>query len=603
MSIRQPPARPEGARATETESRISRLTRTRFTRAVRQFATSEVGGKARLLFAILMALLVGMNGLNVINSYVGRNFMTAIANRDLPEFRVQVAFYVLVFGICTVVAVFQRYMEERLGLMWRTWMTRNMVTIYLEHPTYYRMTDHFTENGEVANPDQRIAEDVKVFTTTTLSFVLMFVNGAVTAAAFSGVLWSIRPALLVLALAYAGAGSVLTVFVGGRLIALNSRQLDREADFRAELIHLRENAESVALLRHEVRLRERILRELAALAQNFRKMIGVNRNLGFFTNGYNYLIQILPALLVAPLYMRGEAEFGVITQSTMAFSALLGGISLIITQFQSISSFAAVIARLGALAEAAEQAQATTASGIQRRHSEDAIEYDHLTLTAKPGGTVLVRDLTLAIARGTRVLVVGPDDAKIALFRATAGIWDWGSGCLARPDALSLYFVPERPYVPPGTLRDFLVPAGRGAAVTDERIGSALQAVGAGTFLQRAGGLDVEGHWDELFSLGEQQLISFARIVLANPSFAILDRVCTTLEMVQVDELLALLGRHSISCVRFAKNGGTEGRLRYDAVLALGADGAWQYKRTEAGHEPTVTPSQSAATRTPSTSA
>ncbi|MBI5503534.1 MAG: ABC transporter ATP-binding protein/permease, partial [Deltaproteobacteria bacterium] len=436
---------------------IGRLTRARFSRAVRQFATSEVGGKARALFASLLALMLGINALNVVSSYVGRNFMTAIANRDMAQFRLQVLLYVAVFGVCTVVAVFQRYTEERLGLLWRAWLTQRLVTIYLEHPIYYRLTDHVLENGEIANPDQRIAEDVRVFTATTLSFVLMLLNGIFTAVAFSGVLWSISPGLFGVAVVYAAVGSFLTIALGRRLIGLNSRQLDQEADFRAELIHLRENAESVALLRHEGRLRERILRPLGELTANLLAIIGVNRKLGFFTTGYNYLIQIIPALLVAPLFIRGEVEFGVITQSAMAFSALLGAFSLIITQFQSISAFAAVISRLGDLAEAAEQAQSASASAIEMHRSQDHLEYGHLTLTSRRDRRVLVRDLRLSVARGTRLLVLGPEGPKVALFRATAGIWDSGNGSITCPDAASISFLAERPYLPPGTLREFLV--------------------------------------------------------------------------------------------------------------------------------------------------
>jgi len=561
---------------------VSRVTRARFSRAVREFAISEVGGKARVLFAALMGLLLGINGLNVVSSYVGRNFMTAIAHRDISEFRLQVVLYLVVFAVCTVVAVFQRYTEERLGLLWRAWLTHRLVGIYLEHPIYYRLTDHVLENGEIANPDQRIAEDVRVFTTTTLSFVLMVLNGVLTVVAFSGVLWSISPSLFVVAVAYAAIGSVVTVALGSRLIGLNSRQLDQEADFRTELINLRENSESIALLRHEARLEERILRPLGALTMNLLKIIAVNRNLGFFTTGYNYLIQIIPALVVAPLFIHGDVEFGVITQSAMAFSALLGAFSLIITQFQSISSFAAVISRLGALAEAAEQAQSASASAIEIRHSPDWIEYANLSLASRGDGSYLVRDLTLTVARGTRLLVLGPDDAKISLFRATAGIWDSGSGTIVCPDAPSIFFLPEKPYLPPGTLREFMVPASRNTMLATDAIAGALKAVGAEAIVEQSGGLDVERHWDDLLSLGEQQLLGFARVVLASPVFAILDRVGTALTTARVELLLAVLDEHSISYVHFAETEADATREHYDAVLELAGDGSWTCTHTGA---------------------
>ena len=165
---------------------------------------------------------------------------------------------------------------------------------------------------------------------------------------FSGVLWSISPLLFGVAIGYAALGTLTALYLGRPLVGLNYRQSDREADFRADLIHVRENAESVALLRREGLLTARLLRRIDGLGDNFRRITSVNRNLGFFTTRYNYLIQLIPLLVVAPLFIRGEVEFGVITQSAMAFAQLLGGLSLIVNQAQSLSAFAAVTARLSA---------------------------------------------------------------------------------------------------------------------------------------------------------------------------------------------------------------------------------------------------------------
>src|SRR5262249_43972637 len=191
-----------------------------------------------------------------------------------------------------------------------------------------------------------------------LPFPLMSLDGPLAVLSFSGVLETISPLLFGVAVAYPAIGTLAAIYLGRPLVGLNYRQSDQEANFRADLIHVRENAESVALSRREDQLAARLLRRIDALADNFRRITSVNRNLGFFTTGYNYLIQIIPTLIVAPLYSRGEVEFGVITQSAMAFAQLLGAFSLIVNQVQSISSFAAVIARLSALAEAVEKGDA-----------------------------------------------------------------------------------------------------------------------------------------------------------------------------------------------------------------------------------------------------
>jgi vitamin B12/bleomycin/antimicrobial peptide transport system ATP-binding/permease protein len=262
----------------------------------------------------------------------------------------QALFYLCVFAGSTLVAVIARFVEERLGILWRETLTRRLVTLYLENGAYRRLA----ESGELANPDQRMAEDVRTFTVSTLSFALMAVNSTLTILAFSGVLWTISPLLFVVAVGYAACGSLATLFLGRPLIRLNYDQLDKEASFRAGLIQVRESADSIAATEREGALTTQLLGRLADLAGNFRLITSVNRNVGFFTTGYNWLIQIIPALIIAPAFIRGDIEFGVITQSAMAFSTLVAAFSLIVTQFQALSAFAAVLARLSGLAESLE---------------------------------------------------------------------------------------------------------------------------------------------------------------------------------------------------------------------------------------------------------
>ncbi|MBM4153041.1 MAG: ABC transporter ATP-binding protein/permease, partial [Kiritimatiellaceae bacterium] len=335
------------------KSNFQAKTWVRFVSVLRAFLKSEVGWKARFLFFGLISTLFIINGMNVVNSYVGRDFMTAISDRDHAEFVRQTFFYLGIFATCTLVSVTTRFLEERLALLWRHHLTRRAMDAYLADGSYYKMDDSKT----LTNPDQRIAEDARSFTGTTLSFILMMLNSSFTVVAFAGVLWSISPLLFMVAILYAAIGSCLTIFFGRPMVGLNSDQLDREANFRSGLIHVRENAESILLSGCEDRISERLRNQLASLVRNTRRLIRFNRNMGFFTTGYNWMIQIIPALLIAPAYIDGKIEFGVITQSAMAFSTLVAAFSLIITQFQSISSFAAVVKRLSFFAQTIEDAQ------------------------------------------------------------------------------------------------------------------------------------------------------------------------------------------------------------------------------------------------------
>lgn len=558
---------------------LNSLAWSRFIRTLRAFGSSEVGKKAKLLAIGLILFLIGINVLNVITSYVGRDFMTAIANREMDNFAHRAVLYVAVFGMSTVVAVVNRFCEERLGLLWREWLTGQALIHYLQHPAYYRLG----EAGTVANPDQRIADDIKAFTVTTLSFVLMLLNGSFTIIAFAGVMWTISPLLFGVAVVYAGLGSFLTIYLGRPLVWLNYGQLDKEANFRADLLHIRENAEPIAVLRREPRISERINRHFDELVGNFRRIIGVNRNLGFFTTGYNYLIQIIPALIVAPMYIRGQVEFGVITQAGIAFVQLLGAFSLIVTQFQSISSFAAVLSRLDSLWDGIEKAQSAVSPITQEEGVDEKVEFSGLTLRM-PDGELLLDEFSYRIVPGDRIYVTGANNrAKHALFRAAAGIWDTGAGKIVRSGLDALLLVPERPYLPPGTLREALLRTTQNGALGDERLWNVLEKLGIAKAVEQAGGLDVERHWEDVLSLGELQLIVFARALLANIRFVFFDRPGTALNAGQVAAMLRLLEDHGVAYVVIGDGDDPEQPGVYDKVLDFGEAGHWLQRDAATG--------------------
>jgi vitamin B12/bleomycin/antimicrobial peptide transport system ATP-binding/permease protein len=555
-----------------------KTTLSRFVRAVGNFANSEAGWKAKLIFAGLVVLLCGVNGLNVLNSFVGRNFMTAIADRNNAEFMRQAIFYVGVFAACTIVSVVARFAEERLGLLWRESLTQRAVKLYLANKTYYRLD----VSGELANPDQRIAEDVRAFTVTTLSFVLMLLNSSFTVIAFSGVLWSISPLLFMLAVAYAACGSLVTIVLGRPLIKLNHDQLDREASFRSSLIHVRQNAESIMLAQREERQTAQLLDRLGDLVANFRQMTAINRNVGFFTTGYNWLIQIIPALVVAPAFIRGEIDFGAITQSAVAFSALVAAFSLIVTQFQSLSTFAAVVGRLSSMTDAIERPKTPIGSSIDLVEADGRLAYEGLTLLSANGGPLL-KDLSLSIPTGSRVLVTGSDQAAgVALCRATAGVATPGSGRIVRPGAGKIGFIAQRPYLPPGPLRQVLEGAAQPSEGSDDRILALLHELNLEHFVTQTGGLDTERDWGTLLSLSEQQLLALIHILLVAPQFVFLDRLGATLSSDQVRKILHMLARSSITYVNMGSP--NESPDLFDAVLECREDGGWAWTPQPSAH-------------------
>ncbi|MHB1558811.1 MAG: ABC transporter ATP-binding protein/permease [Isosphaeraceae bacterium] len=558
---------------------------TRSLRTIQLFFSSELRWKAIAWFASLLTLLLSLSLLNVVNSYVGRDFMTSIADRKWRNFIFYAAVYVGVFALSTIMAAFYRFSEERLRLLWRGWLTRLLIDLYMSRDRFYRLK----ARDEVDNPDERITEDVKSYTQTTLSFLLMTLNAAITSLAFLGVLWSITPLLVLAALVYAAVGSAMTIYLGHPLVVLDNLQLQKEADLRYHLIQTRETAEAIATTGASKTVRECLRARLADVVANNKRIIEVTRNLGFFTNGYNYLTQIIPLMIVAPLYMQFRVEFGVVTQSAMAFSAFLSGFSLIVTQFETLSSFAAVTKRLDTIAEALDQSRTAASSAIQVVTDESRVAFEDLSLRSRHEQRPLIDGLSLEVAHGGDLLIAGPDSAaESALFLATAGFWDTGQGRIVRPGPTGMAFVPTHPLTIRCSLRSQLVGTSTHHP-SDDEIHRVLERIGVAAAVLRVGGIDAEIHGPSVLSSSDLRLLEFARVLLAAPRFVFIDRMGAELNAEQVENVYRLFREAAISVISI----GDPHRLEnyHDRVLLILGEGRWRVGRPG---EPDVTTTEAA---------
>ncbi len=546
----------------------------RYLKTIRLFFSSDLRSKAISWFAVLLGLLLTVNALNVANSYVGRDFMTAISDRRPRQFLTFGVLYAGVFVGSSIVAALYRFSEERLRLLWRTWLTGTLIDRYLSKNAFFRLQT----NEEIDNPDERITEDVKSYTQTTLAFFLLSLNAVITSLTFLGVLWSITPKLVLGAIVYAAVGSAATILLGRPLVHLANLQLKKEANLRYHLIQTRETAETIATTGASATMRDCLHDRLRDVVTNNTAIIAVTRNLGFFTNSYNYLTQLIPLLLVAPMYMRGEVEFGVVTQSAMAFAQVLGGFSLIISQFETISSFAAVTERLNMISDAIDKAEIPIAGAIEVARDDNRVAYEKLTLW-KPGGQLLlIRDLTLDVPFGTNLLITGPDaTAKTALFLATAAVWEKGEGRIIRPAGDGICFVPKHPLPVRCGLRSQLVAGYPGKRFTDQELNDVLRRVGLERMVARVGGLDPEHDWPEALSAEENRLLAIARVLLAAPRFVFLDRMDGDLTPGQIDHVYEVFTESRISYLTVGEH--TSLHAHHDATLSLRNDGSWQIDR------------------------
>ncbi|HEY7327774.1 MAG TPA: SbmA/BacA-like family transporter [Gemmataceae bacterium] len=329
----------------------------RFVMIARPYFASEARTKAIGSLVLLAGLLLAVNGLNFINSYIMRDFMTLVAEQQ-SQFLMYGLALAGVFGLASIGEAFQYYTEQHMGLTWRQWLTRRLLDRYLACRARHLLSD----GKKIDNPDERISEDAKTFTTSTLSFTVLILNSLLALSLFLGVLWSITPWLVLTAVLYSAAGSLGTILLGRKLVPLNNQQLRKEGDFRYSLVQLRQNGDSENHNDTQAPSNDQLLDRFSKLVANFRQIISVTRNVGMFTREFSYLIQIIPALVVAPFYIHKQVQFGAIPQAAMAFAQVVGAFSLIVTKFQEASTLAAVINRLSSMLEAMESACATSGS-------------------------------------------------------------------------------------------------------------------------------------------------------------------------------------------------------------------------------------------------
>jgi len=517
------------------------------------FWWSEERWAARALLAVIVALNLGLVYVNVLINEWNNDFYNTLQQMDKDGFFHQLLRFAGLAAAYIVVAVYQLYLNQMLQIRWRRWLTARYLADWIGARVYYRM--QLTDQG-TDNPDQRIAEDLAKFCDRTLNLSLGFLSAVVTLASFISILWTLSgtlsftlsgaridiPGYMVwVALVYALAGTLLIHFVGRPLIALNFNQQKFEANFRFFLVRFRENTEAIALYAGESSEMRRMMRRFGDVVSNWWAIMRRQKTLTWYRAGYNQTALIFPFLVAAPRYFSGSIKLGGLMQTASAFGQVQDALSWFVNAYTEIAEWKATVDRLTGFRDASMRAQreAQSGAGVAAEEAEDDAVVARDVRIELPHGRPLLAPLNLVLRPRESVLLTGPSGSgKSTVFRALAGIWPFGSGTVSMPRGARVLFLPQKPYLTLGSLREQLCYPAAIENADDKELADVLQACGLGHLVQR---LDEEQHWAQQLSGGEQQRVAFARALVQKPDWLFMDEASSALDEASEAQLYRLI--------------------------------------------------------------
>jgi vitamin B12/bleomycin/antimicrobial peptide transport system ATP-binding/permease protein len=525
------------------------------------------------MLALLILLIIALVSLTAFNSFVNRYLTDVlIQDKDLTKFIQTLCIYGAGLVLITFLVGFSKFIRKKIALDWYEWLNSHILEKYLSNRAYYQVNF----KSDIDNPDQRISQEIEPVTRIALSFSATCLEKVLEMMTFLIILWSISKMVTVILIIYTTIGNCIAIYLNQQVNKINQEELQFQAEYNYSLTHVRNHAESIAFFQGENQESNIILRKFNNILKNIKQKIDWERNQDIFNSGYQIAIQLFPFIIFGPEYIRGDSDFGQVVQASLACSLFATALGTLISELGTSGQFSSYVERLTEFSDALEAVtkqpeNVSTIKTIEENH----LAFENVTLQTPNYEQVIVEDLSLFVQPGEGLLIVGPSGrGKSSLLRAIAGLWNAGTGRLVRPPLEEVLFLPQRPYIILGTLREQLLYPNTNHQMTDAELKEVLQQVNLQNLLSRVDGFDTEVPWENILSLGEQQRLAFARLLVTRPSFAILDEATSALDLTNEGNLYQQLQETKTT---FISVGHRESLFDYHQwVLELSQDSGWQ---------------------------
>ena len=534
-----------------------------------------------LFLAIIVLMLLAVNGINAGIGFIARDLTNALVEKQEEGFYRILGIYACCFAVALPIRVSQIFFTYKLGIIWREWLSKSLIKDYMTNKAYYQLNPIDEEQTDVDNPDQRITDDTRAFTGQSLSFTLGVFDALLTFSLNILILWSISTTLTFSLFGYAAFATSILLIAGKNLVKIDFDQLRYEADFRYGLVHIRDNAESIAFYSGENPERNETERRLSEVVRNFNLLIIWRVIIDVMRRSINYAGNFFPYLIMAIPYFKGDIDYGRFIQASFAFGMVEGSLFFIVNQIEDLAKFTAGIGRLEGFQSKVESISQIKPSNNQNIISDySSILINNADLFPPGSDKAIIKNLNLSIDSNQSLLVVGPSGCgKTSLLRMISGLWEPHQGVIKKPKTGELLFIPQKPYMLLGSLREQLCYPTEVQKFSDDHLVSVLNEVNLKTLIDRYPNLDIKQDWPRILSLGEQQRLAFARLLLNSPRFAVLDEATSALDIETEKRLYNLLKERELSLISV----GHRPSLKdfHENILELNGKGNWKLFTSE----------------------